>query len=244
MSTFKERFYSKGYYKGLAPEPRFEEVAKIFAELRGKRLLDVGCGDGDITLLLRKKIGAKEAYGVELAQEAVMAAKEKGILAYQLDIDESEFPFDNEFFDVIYCGEIIEHLFNPDHLLKEVFRVLKKGGRCVITTPNLAGWPNRLALLFGYQPYPTAASPYNESVGKFLIKESEGQWGHIRVMTLKALKELVGLYGFNVERIIGCTVTVKTALPKVISKLITLTDGFLSNFPSLATRIIMILKKE
>jgi methionine biosynthesis protein MetW len=244
MSAFKERFYSKGYYKGLAPEPRFKEVAKIFMGFKGEKLLDVGCGDGDITLLLKEKMGAKEAYGVELAEEAVIAANEKGIRAYQLDIDERALPFNNDFFDVVYCGEIIEHLFNPDHLFKEVFRVLKRGGRCVITTPNLAGWPNRLALLLGYQPYPMAASPIHESVGKLLTRESEGQWGHIRVMTLKALKELVSLYGFKVEQIIGCPVTVKTALPKVVSKLITLTDRFMSNFPSLATRIIIILKKE
>ena len=156
----------------------------------------------------------------------------------------SDLPFNNDFFDVAYCGEIIEHLFNPDHLLKEVFRVLKKEGRCVITTPNLAGWPNRLMLLFGYQPYPMAASPIHESVGKFLVKEPEGQWGHIRVMTLKALKELVGLYNFKVERIIGCPVTIKTTMPKVLLKLIMLMDRFMAHFPSLATRIIVVLKKE
>jgi methionine biosynthesis protein MetW len=244
MDTFKRRFYSKGYYKGLAPEPRFKEVAKIFTELRGERLLDVGCGDGDITLLLKERMGAKEAYGLELAHEAVTAAKQKGIICYQLDIDETDFPFNDEFFDSVYCGEIIEHLFNPDHLLKEVFRVLKRGGRCVITTPNLAGWPNRLALLLGYQPYPMAASPVHESVGKLLTKEPEGQWGHIRVMTLKALKELVSIYGFKIERIIGCPVTVKSALPKIVTKLITLVDKFMSNFPSLATRVIVVIKKE
>jgi len=87
MSAFKERFYSKGYYKGLALEPRFKDVAKIFMGFKGEKLLYVGCGDGDITLLLKEKMGAKEAYGVELAEEAVIAANEKGIKAYRLDIE-------------------------------------------------------------------------------------------------------------------------------------------------------------
>jgi cyclopropane fatty-acyl-phospholipid synthase-like methyltransferase len=98
MVASKRRFYSKSYYKGLALEPRFKEVAKIFTQLRGERLLDVGCGDGDITLLLKGKMGAKEAYGLELAQEAVTVAKQKGIMCYQLDIDETDFPFNDEFF--------------------------------------------------------------------------------------------------------------------------------------------------
>jgi hypothetical protein len=89
-----------------------------------------------------------------------------------------------------------------------------------------------------------AASPVHESVGKLLTKEPEGQWGHIRVMTLKALKELVSIYSFKIERVIGCPVTVKSALPKIVSRLITLVDKLMSNFPSLATRVIVVIKKE
>ena len=162
----KGEFYSKGYYSGLAPEPRFNEVLTVLGELRGERLLDIGCGDGTFTVLLKEALKAEEAVGIEIAPEAITAIEQKGIKAYQLDIDEQPLPFDDAYFDVVYCGEVIEHLFNPDHLLEELHRVLKPEGTCVITTPNLAGWPSRLALLLGYQPYPTAVSPNHESVGK------------------------------------------------------------------------------
>ena len=243
-NTLKEKFYAKGYYAGLAPEPRFAKIANIFCQLTGDRLLDIGCGDGDVTLLLKESSGAKEVFGVEIAPEAVTIAQGKGIKAHKLDIDEVKLPFEEEYFDLIYCGELIEHLFDPDHLLKEIYRVLKAKGTCVLTTPNLAGWPNRFALLLGYQPYPMAASPSNEGVGKLLMKGSEGQWGHIRLLTLRSLKELVRLHHFKVKRLIGSPVTISTPVPTLLLVVIKFVDRVMSKFPSLSTRIIAILEKE
>ena len=196
----KSEFYSKGYYAGLAPEPRFSKVLEIAAKLGGKKLLDIGCGDGTYTLVLKDLLKTEETVGIEISPEAVGLAKEKGIKAYQLDIDEEKLPFEDASFDIIYCGEIIEHVFNPDHLLEEIRRTLKPGGRCIITTPNLAGWPNRLSLLLGYQPFATSVSPEHEGAGKLLMKGAEGQWGHIRVFTLKALKELVQIHSLKFYR--------------------------------------------
>ena len=153
-------------------------------------------------VLLKQAAEAGDVFGVEIAEEAVAKAKEKGVKATQLDIDASPLPFDDNYFDIVYCGELIEHLFNPDHLLEEIHRVLKSGGKCIISTPNLAGWPSRFALLLGYQPYPTAVSPNNESVGKLLIKKSEGQWGHIRVFTARALRELLVLHHFKIKKLL------------------------------------------
>ncbi|MDD5037924.1 MAG: class I SAM-dependent methyltransferase [Dehalococcoidales bacterium] len=240
----KDEFYSRGYYAGLAPEPRFKEILAILSQLKGERLLDVGCGDGAFTVLLKEALEAKEASGIDIAAEAVTLAQGKGIKAYQLDLDEKPFPFDDDCFDIIYCGEIIEHLFNPDHLLDEIHRVLKASGTCILTTPNLAGWPNRFALLFGYQPYPMAASPLHEGAGKWLAKGSEGQWGHIRVLTLRSLKELIKLHHFKVRSIKGCQVSINSPLPALLLGLIKFGDGVMSKFPSLATRIIAILEKE
>ena len=237
-------FYTKGYYAGLAPEPRFDEVLKIAGNLKCERLLDIGCGDGTFTLLLKKALKAEEATGIEIAPEAIASVKEKGLKAYQLDIDESPFPFEDAYFDVVYCGEIIEHVFNPDHLLEEVYRVLKAEGTAIFTTPNLAGWPNRVALLLGYQPYPTAVSPQHEGVGKMLIKGDEGQWGHIRVFTVRAFKELLSIHHFKTIRLIGCPVVVNTPSAKMVIRLIRLLDKAMSKIPSLSTRVIAVVKKE
>lgn len=239
----KSEFYSKGYYAGLAPEPRFRKVLEIAAKLGGERLLDIGCGDGSFTILLKEALKAKEVVGIEIAPEAIAALEKRSIKAYQLDIDEQPFPFGNDYFDVVYCGEIIEHLFNPDHLLQEVHRVLKPDGSCIITTPNLAGWPNRLALLLGYQPFATAVSPEHEGAGKLIMKGDEGQWGHIRVFTTRALKELVRIHRFKIISLRGCPVTAKSSPSKILPGLIKAVDNIMAASPSLASRIIMVVEK-
>lgn len=240
----KGAFYSDGYYAGMAPEPRFDKILRIARELKADNLLDVGCGDGTFTLLLKEALGAGEAVGIEIAPEAITALREKGIKAYQVDVDEKTLPFKNDTFEVVYCGEIIEHLFSPDHLLREVRRVLKSGGTGIITTPNLAGWANRLALLLGYQPFATSVSPEHEGAGKLLMKGDEGQWGHIRVFTLRALKELLGIHKLKITRLTGCPVSVSSKGSGFLLNLIKGIDQSLSLFPSLSSRIIVVVKKE
>jgi len=227
--SIRERYYKEGYYKGLASEPRFQRVLELACQIKGERFLDIGCGDGSFTLLLKNAIEAKEVFGLEIAPEAVALAQEKGIKAFRVDIDEAGLPFEDCYFDVIYCGEIIEHLFDPE-------------GICILTTPNLAGWPNRIALLLGFQPFPMAVSRKCEGVGKLLIRGNEGQWGHINVFTLKALKELVKLHSFRIEKITGCPVTLNTQAK--LSLLIKATDQLTAKFPSLSTRIIMVIRKQ
>jgi methionine biosynthesis protein MetW len=239
----KGEFYSKGYYAGLAPEPRFRKVLEIAGKLGGKKLLDIGCGDGTYTLVLKDLLKTEETVGIEISPEAVGLAKEKGIKAYQLDIDEEKLPFEDASFDIIYCGEIIEHVFNPDRLLEEIRRTLKPGGRCIITTPNLAGWSNRLALLLGYQPFATSVSPEHEGAGKLMLKGDEGQWGHIRVFTMRALKELLKIHSLKILSVAGCTVSINTTSSGLLMGCIKAMDKVMSVFPSLASRVIVVVEK-
>ena len=74
----KSEFYSKGYYAGLAPEPRFRKVLEIAAKLGGKHFLDIGCGDGSFTLLLKEALKAEEAVGIEISPEANGVLQGKG----------------------------------------------------------------------------------------------------------------------------------------------------------------------
>lgn len=65
---------------------------------------------------------------------------------------ENGIPFQNEYFDLIFAGEIIEHIFDTRTFLTECIRVLKPGGKIIITTPNLATLQDRLRFLFGKSP--------------------------------------------------------------------------------------------
>ena len=237
----RQRYYAERYNTGGLTEERIARCIGIFAKLRGERLLDIGCGDGAVTVALKDAMGAEEAFAVEIAPKGVAAARERGIQAFQLDVDQEDIPFEDDFFDAAYCGEIIEHVFDTDHLLLEVSRVLKPGGVCVLTTPNLASWANRFALLLGFQPYPTAVSPKHEGAGKLLFKGEEGQWGHIRVLTLRALKELVGQCSLRIESVGGCPVTIKTR--HWLVPVMRVVDRLLENWPSLANRVIVVMRK-
>ncbi|MBT3690769.1 class I SAM-dependent methyltransferase [Candidatus Woesearchaeota archaeon] len=99
------------------------------------KVLDVGCGVGYFTNLVELK-GAK-GFGIDISKECIKLAKEnfKGEF---LEGDITKLPYENNFFDVIHCDEVIEHLsLNEARLMvNEMQRVLKKGGRIYVKTPN------------------------------------------------------------------------------------------------------------
>ena len=136
-------------------------------------------------------------------------------------------------------AEVIEHLYNPDHALSEAYRVLRADGYLLLTTPNLAWWINRLMLLIGYQPYLTNVS-LKYDVEKFLRNPLEtgctGQ--HIRMFTLRSLKQLLEIMGFRIIDIKGDTLDL---LPKPMK----LVDKFIASLrPSLAADIVILLRKQ
>jgi SAM-dependent methyltransferase len=149
-------------------------------------------------------------------------------------------PFPDACFDGIHAGEVIEHLFSPDLLLGEIARLLKPNGYAVITTPNLASWRNRIVLLMGWQPFGTEVSTV------FVVgnpRASRGMLpGHIRVFTVKALVELVKLYGFSIDRIL----CVPIGLPKsFFTRLTAAVDFYLQKiFPTMCDSILIRISKK
>lgn len=140
---------------GLRASDRYNKVIKIFEGYRFKRILDIGGGTGELSLLLGKSCNASEVYCIDILEEAVEIARSRGIKALTVNVDKEPLPFEMDSLDAIFCGEVIEHLLDPDHLLDEIFRVLKPNGIAVLTTPNLAVWYNRIVMLFGFQPFHT-----------------------------------------------------------------------------------------
>lgn len=104
---------------------------------KGKRVVDLGCGDGVLTYELFKN-GA-ESYGIDLSDDAIQYAKQKhsSLGSNALFFIESciDTHFDNGFFDAAISSDVIEHLSNPNELLSEIQRVLKPNGIAVISTP-------------------------------------------------------------------------------------------------------------
>ena len=94
--------------------------------------------------------------------------------------------------DLIFLGQVIEHLVYPQEFLARAIQLLRLGGRILISTPNLATWHNRLLMLFGYSPSNYSMIPgMHLGIPPRLARMARRGYGdHIRVFTYKALEEL------------------------------------------------------
>lgn len=176
------------------------------------RLLDVGCGDGTMTVQFAAGAGAERVYGIEYDDEELARARSLGIECSKLDLNE-RWDFEDDCFDVILSRFNFEHLHNTRVFLKECHRCLKPGGSLVIITENLSSWINIMSLLIGWQPFsltqldgwwvgnPLAWHAGDENLERSFDKwEDEnvrGAWGHLRVLSFQGMKELLAKAGFR-----------------------------------------------
>jgi len=222
---------------------RLRKVIKELSNYNCEKILDVGCGDGNFSVLLKEACNAKELYGIEISKKGVESARKKGVKCYQLDIDEEDFPFENDYFDAIFAGEIIEHLYDPDHLLDEVYRVLKPEGVFILTTPNLSSIYNRISLFLGFQPFHMGVSlRYN--IGHIINTDGVHGKDHIRLFTLRSLLYLVKIHNFYVEKIYGTYAELLGDSNRYISFILSFVDKMICRFPSLSHTIILVCKKR
>ncbi len=122
-------------------QARYDWILKMAGDVRGKKVLDIGSGGGSLSYLLAKR-GANvtgieyEERGVQFARENLASAdRGQRLRCAFLQGSAYELPFEAETFDVAVSCEVIEHLQEPDRMLREAARVLKPGGKMVLTTP-------------------------------------------------------------------------------------------------------------
>jgi ubiquinone/menaquinone biosynthesis C-methylase UbiE len=213
-----EEDFGKADYPQFWNAPRIQTLIKCFSMGKFRVILDVGCGDGSVTLKLKQACSAIEVYGIDISETATKLAQEKDIKALCLNIDEQEFPFQDDFFDAICASEVFEHLIDPDRLLQNCMRVLKPGAFLILSSPNLASWYNRIALLLGYQPFYTGIS-LKHNVGHLRY---HGQIGHdhLRVATSRALSELVKANGFQIRNAFTVPAGGEPFTIRVVSKIL------------------------
>ena len=130
---------------------------ELIAELvpRGSRVLDLGCGNGDLLVHLREHRGCS-GYGIEIADADVLACQQRGVNVIQLNLEEGLALFDDRSFDVVLQLDTLQHLKNTEKMLRETARVGRIG---VVSFPNFAHWPNRLHVIGGRMPV-TRVLPY------------------------------------------------------------------------------------
>jgi methionine biosynthesis protein MetW len=130
---------------------------ELIAELvpRGSRVLDLGCGDGELLALLRDTRQCS-GYGIEIADANVLACTKRGVDVIQLNLEDGLALFEDQSFDVVLQLDTLQHLRNTERMLRETARVGRVG---IVSFPNFAHWPNRLQVAAGRMPV-TRVLPY------------------------------------------------------------------------------------
>lgn len=160
----------------------------------GDVLLNAGCGTGEYNFYLRDKFS--RSYGVDINQEDINTARSINSDAdIQYDVgDVANLTFADGYFDTIICVDVLEHVDDPANVVKELWRVLKPGGRIVATVPH--------------KNYPFFYDPVNFLMERWRGKHFPmGIWGfgHTFLFDRKMLRGLLEDAGFKVIKTEGLT---------------------------------------
>ena len=173
--------------------PRDRHEACVAKAPPGKRVLDVGCGNGKMLYNFRHKFD--ELCGVELSEEgaSIATAALEGLNGDVRRGDiERDLPWEDGFFDVVVLSDVIEHVINLWPAMEEVTRLLKPGGHVVLSTPNVASLRSRIALLMGVFPSSKAKQGFD------LQGDAEPHdGGHLHYFTFSMLDRLFARYGYS-----------------------------------------------
>lgn len=139
QSSFDEASRDEEHFPSTI-DPRIYHVKLIrehLGDLRGRRVLDVGCGKGRFARVFREQEPAAEIWGLDISEEMLRFVPE-GIQTRAGSM--TELPFDSGFFDAAYATESLEHAVEIEKAVGEICRVVKPGGRIAIIDKNAEHW--------------------------------------------------------------------------------------------------------
>jgi methionine biosynthesis protein MetW len=167
------------------------DLAAIAALIvRGARVLDVGCGGGDLLEHLVNEKGV-DGRGIELSQQNVNACVARGLSVVQGDVDTDLADYPSAVFDVVILSQTIQATRSPRSVLNHLLRI---GAKTVVSFPNFGHWRVRLALLLKGRMPQTATLGY--------------RWyetPNIHLCTIRDFTELVRENGARIERAFAFT---------------------------------------
>ena len=176
----------KNYRRTFKDDYRLKSLTDS-VKIKNGRLLDIGCGGGLLTESLVYYYPKLKIYGYDVSKTAINYAKKfgSGKVTYRI-MKGKKIPYNNNFFDVCICLDVMEHVPDVNFFLKEVKRVLKKRSSFFLVVP-CEGQPFTFTWLF-----------QKLSLGSNLTFKN---WGHIHPeFTHKYVTLLLEKYGFRVEK--------------------------------------------
>jgi methionine biosynthesis protein MetW len=152
-------------------------------------VLDLGCGDGVMLDYLQSDKGC-QGYGVEIDDDKIPACIERGVMVIQQDLEAGLAIFSDQAFDTVLCLSALQMMKNVEGILRDIARV---GREAIVSFPNFAYWPHRLALLRGRMPV-SKTLPY--------------EWydtPNLRCATIKDFEALANQVGLEVLECVALT---------------------------------------
>ncbi|WP_330654527.1 class I SAM-dependent methyltransferase [Intestinibacter bartlettii] len=115
----------------------YQEIIDRVRNLEGDKILDLGCGNGNIINLLKKERKA-DYYGLDISENMIEEAKKKCGEDVKFTVGDSEnLPYQDGQFDIIICNASFHHYTKPEVAVKEIKRVLKSGGTLILGDPTV-----------------------------------------------------------------------------------------------------------
>ncbi len=176
ISKFLVKGFIKKYRKGLA---------YVKANIKLKKVVDLGCGEGFLLREGIKVLGSNvKIFACDISKKEIFKAKQnlsEFNVKFSIQNVEDLKEYEDDWFDLVTCCEVLEHVFNPQKAMKEIYRILKKGGFALLSVPNEPIW--RIL---------------NVLRGKYL-RDLGNTPGHVNHWTPKEFKAFVEQHGFNIE---------------------------------------------
>ncbi len=179
---FNSTIFSSDYNPEKQENTRIAISIKLLG--KGKKILDVGCRDG----LISKRIAdaGNTVEGIDISDYAILKTREKGIVVYDYDLNKNWAGDLKKKYDAVFCGEVLEHIWETDLFLKNIHQCLKSNGTLVLSTPNLASLGRRILLLLGRSPTMELTTRATDA-------------GHLRYYVYTTLKKVLEENGFMIE---------------------------------------------
>ena len=199
---------------------------------RGK-IADLGCHNGFYTAMYAGVSDVEVVEGFDVAEQALEAARARGVRAFLWDAGAEPCPTEAERYDVLIAGDVIEHIVDTEFFVEEMRRILRRNGHVILTTPNLYYWVSRLKFLSARAPwnYPGVSAQFK--LDPNIITE------HIRVNGIREWSAFFRARGFQVVHTEGLAWVPPTTLRR---RLIRLIDRLVPKQASCL--VLFLLKKE